>query len=119
MKKLIFLLALSFSSASFSQSFEEIFKPELLDKIADKLPRLPGVICIKDQCNYIYYDNDGNHVLVAWTILHGQTFLGWRPVCLSCSLKGEAYRAINALHELVKSRFPEAEIGHEFQQVYR
>lgn len=114
MKKLIFacMLSMLVSTPSIGQSINE--------KLSSPT-ETPSVICIKDQCNRIRYlsYSYGEHVKLAYVYLHGETYIGWRPVCLSCSYKEEVIEAANALKNVVNLRFPDVEIGHKFQQIYQ
>ena len=110
MKKLIFLIALSFSSASFSQSLSE--------KLIPKIPKTPGLICIKDQCARIGYFSHPP-LSIAVVSLHGEDFIGWRPPCPYCDDLLQDHAAAEALEEQVKRRFPDAKTGDKFQSLYR
>ena len=106
--KSILICALSFSmiAPSIGQSISE--------KLAPKVPERPSVICVKEQCDYIYYSNNENNLLVAWIVLNGKRFYGWRPPCLSCSIEEEDYAAGKALIDKVKTQYPEVEIWYGF-----
>ena len=116
--KSFLICALSFSTItpSIGQSISE--------KLAQEVPKSPSVICIKDQCSYIIYNIEVNNdvgiknLLSVSTELNGKTFYGWKPLCLSCSIKEEDHAAAKALVNEVKTQFPEVEIGYRFGATY-
>jgi hypothetical protein len=108
--KSILICALSFSMPTYS------IGQSLLEKLAIKIESPPSVVCIQDQCNYIAYSHDGENLLMAWTILHGETFFGWPEPCRGCILAEDENLAVKALENNIKSRFPDAKTGDEFDQ---
>lgn len=116
MRVIVCMLLLPMVTPSIGQSISE--------KLAQKVPKSPSVICIKDQCNYITYnvevDNDKGvkNLLSVETEFNGKTFYGWKPPCLSCSIKEEDHAAVKALIDQIKTQFPEVEIGYRFGATY-